>query len=100
MLSGKFREQMTMSNQAHSFKGGAEGHVQRAVELAFGRLRLGRTVSDTVADEIVQLVDKGALDEAIARNTPPLDATAERRRYADSREFSHEDWKRRHGITD
>lgn len=69
-------------------------------ELAFGRLRLGHAVSDTVAKEVVQLVDKGALDEAIAKNAPPLDATAERRRYADSREFSHEDWKRRHGATD
>jgi hypothetical protein len=100
MHTGNFRGQMTMSNQALSFSGESEGHVQRAVELAFGRLRLGRTVPDTVAEEVMQLVDKGAVDEAIARNAPPLDATADRRRYADSREFSHEDWKRRHGVTD
>jgi len=83
-----------------AFTGAAEGHVQRAVELAFSRLRLGRTVSDTVAEEVVQLVDKGALDEGIARNAPPLDATVKRATDADSSEFSQEDWKRRHGVTD
>jgi hypothetical protein len=45
-------------------------------------------------------VGAGALDAVIARNAPPAGPVAPTRRYKDVVPFSHDDWKKRHGVKD
>jgi hypothetical protein len=77
-----------------------EAAVQHAVELAVGRLRLGRDATPNQVEEVVRLVDAGVLDAVIARNAPPVVPVAQPRGYADVKPFSHEAWKKRHGVKD
>ena len=74
--------------------------VQRAVELAFGRLRLDRSATADQVEEVVRLVDSGALDAAIERNAPAVGSATAPRRYADVKPFSYEGWKQRHDVKD
>lgn len=74
--------------------------VQRAVELAFGRLRLDRSATADQVEEVVRLVDSGALDTALERNEPAIGSAAAPRRYAEVKPFSYEGWKQRHGVKD
>jgi hypothetical protein len=74
--------------------------VERAVELAFSQLRLGRQATPDQVEEVVRLLDAGELDAAIEANAPPVDPTQARRRYEDVEPFSHEGWKKRHGVVD
>lgn len=73
--------------------------VQQTVELAFSRLRLDRAASADQIEEVVRLLDTGALDDVLERSAPPV-APAAPRRYADVKPFSHEAWKQRHGVKD
>ena len=74
--------------------------VKRAVELAFSQLRLDRSATADQVEEVVRLVDSGALDSAIERNAPPVGPAAAPRRYADVKPFSYEGWKKRHHVKD
>ncbi len=74
--------------------------VDRAVDLAFVRLRMDRLPPAESSESIVDLLDSGTLDEPLELRSPPPALDLQRRRYSDSKPFSHEDWKRRHGIDD
>ena len=74
--------------------------VRRAVELAFGPLRIERAISADSVERIIDLLDAGALDTALNRQSPPVSLGRPRQRFLDSVEFSNEEWKRRHGIQD
>jgi hypothetical protein len=92
---------MVMQQRVSSTANGAtEIVVQRAVELAFDRLRLDRSATADQVEEIVHLVDSGALDTAIERNAPPGGRAAAPRRYADVKPFSYDAWKLRHDVKD
>ena len=80
--------------------GATEVVVQRAVELAFGRLRLDRSATADQVEEVVRLVDSCALDASIERNAPAIGSAAAPRRYADVKPFSYEGWKQRHDVKD
>ncbi len=74
--------------------------VQRAVDLAFRRLKLDRPLLAESIDQLVDLLDSGDLDPVLEHNSAPIVDVRPVRRYADSKTFSHEDWKRRHGVQD
>lgn len=77
-----------------------EAAVPSAVALAFFRLRLNPGAAASEVEEFVRLLDSGAVDGALRRAAPPQQGSASARRYEDVEPFSHEQWKRRHGIDD
>jgi hypothetical protein len=85
---------------AHGATTATDEVVQRTVELAFSQLRVDRHATADQIEDVVRLVDMGALDEIIERSAPPVGPPAAPRRYADVKPFSHEAWKQRHGIKD
>ena len=72
--------------------------VDRTIELAFTQLRLGRGVTPDQVEEVVRLVDAGALDSAIEAHAPPVELERPKRRFEHQQPFSHEAWKKRHGL--
>jgi hypothetical protein len=74
--------------------------ARRAVELAYGRLSVDRWPFVEPAERMIDLLESGALDAALSDQSPPCESSGARRRFSESVEFSHEDWKRRHGIGD
>ena len=72
--------------------------ARRTVDLAFDRLRLDRPPSIGSIEGFIDVLDSGALDSVLADCSPACESGLPRRRYADSMEFSHDDWMRRHGL--
>jgi len=91
-----------MNHALLSRRGAVERHVNRAIEHAFGRLRLDRPAPASAAEveKVVQLLDTGVLDAELERQAPPVTRDLPRRRYADAQPFSHAAWKARHGVQD
>lgn len=74
--------------------------ARRAVASALGRLKVDRSPSEELAEHVIDLVGSGALDAELRELSPPVASERQRRRYSAEDEFSHEQWKRHHGIED
>jgi hypothetical protein len=74
--------------------------LRTSFERVFKRFRLKRDASPNAIEDIVRRLDAGELDTMIDGLLPTPDPTRPRRRYADSLEFSHDAWKRRHNVPD
>lgn len=74
--------------------------IERTVDLAFNRLRLGKDVSPEVIEQVVDLVGAGALDAAIDASAPAAQPQITKRRFDEQPEFSLAAWRKRHGLTD
>ena len=72
--------------------------IDRAIELAFSQLRLGRDASPSAIEQVVDLIGTGRLDAAIEASAPPVEAQRVKRRFEDQQEFSHAAWRKRHGL--
>lgn len=72
--------------------------IDRAIELTFSQLRLGRDTSPSAIEQVVDLIGTGRLDAAVEASAPPVAAQRAKRRFEDQREFSHAAWRKRHGL--
>jgi hypothetical protein len=74
--------------------------IDRTIELAFTKLRVGWDATPEQVEEVVRLVDEGGLDDAIEARAPSREVAARRRRFETLQEFSYEAWKNRRGLKD
>jgi hypothetical protein len=72
--------------------------IERAEELALKHIRLGAQASPETFEHVVYLGGSGALDAAVEASAPSAEAHRDKRRFAELQEFSHEAWKKRHGL--
>lgn len=68
-------------------------------KLAFCGARVKRVLVAAVLELVMFVLDSGVVDSAF-EGCEPRASVPPRRRYSDSKEFSHEDWKRRHDLSD
>ncbi len=82
----------------HDAGGTSIAVIERAVELAFKHLRLGSQASPETIEQVVNLAGSGYLDAAVEAAAPSIEAPRAKRRFDELQEFSHEAWKKRHGL--
>ncbi len=78
--------------------GTAAALIDRTIELAFTQLRLGKDASADVIEQVVDVVESGAVDAAIEASALPVETQRVKRRFDEQQEFSHAAWKKRHGL--